>query len=223
MKYQFTHQDEKGDGEQSEGRNRSESSGDCADQTWYPPQEKIGRNHIHNEKGKGNGQVGEKQEHHPPEEQANDQPPFHGLPHRPNINKIKIAPSHPEKLESQEDAPDGDDDENSRFRNSHCPDIRHPACNTFTYMEKSKKSQSSTGKPADGKHDTIEIRPGFFIEMSVYDIGRNMSSLSQKPGRTEEDDPQKGIFAHRYDPYCCLSKNESHKDGVAHRSRYKHQ
>jgi hypothetical protein len=77
MEYQFTHQDEKGYGEQGKGRNGSESSGYDPDQAWYPAQEEIGRNHIHNEKGKGNGQVGKKQKYHARKEQANDQPPLH--------------------------------------------------------------------------------------------------------------------------------------------------
>ena len=220
MEYQFTHQDEKGDREQCEGRNGSKSPGDRANQTRNPPQEEIGGHHIHNEKGKGYGQVGEKQEHHPPKEQANDQPPFHVLPDCPHV---KIAPSHPEKLEGQEDTPNGDDDENSRLRNSHRSHIRYPAQNTFIHVETPKNNQGSTGNPADDKHDPVEIVLGFFIEMSVDDIGRDMSPFSQKPGGPQEDDPQKGVFAHRDDPYRCLSKNESHEDGVAHRSRYQHQ
>jgi hypothetical protein len=80
MEDQFTHKDEKGDGEQSESRNGSENSCHYRNKAWYPPQEEIGRNHIDNEKGKRNGQVGEEQEHHTPKEQADDQPPFHGLP-----------------------------------------------------------------------------------------------------------------------------------------------
>jgi len=176
MEYQFTHKDKKGYGEQSEGRNGSESACHYPNEAWYPPQEEIGRNHIDNEKGKGNGQVGEKQEHHTPKEQANDQPPFHGLSPCPNINKP--APRHPEELDGKEDAAYGDDDENSRFRNSNCSYIRYPACNTFTHVENSKKDHGSAGEPADDTHDTIESVLGFFTEMSIYNVGSNMPSLS---------------------------------------------
>ena len=58
MEYQFTHQDEKGHGEQSEGRNRREGSCHHADQAWDPSQEEISCHHIDNKKGKGNRQVG---------------------------------------------------------------------------------------------------------------------------------------------------------------------
>src|SRR4030042_1542631 len=84
MEYQFTHKDKKRYGEQSESGNRSENSCHYRNKAWYPPQEEIRRNHIDNEKGKGNGQVGEEQEHHTPKEQADDQPPCHGLPSCPN-------------------------------------------------------------------------------------------------------------------------------------------
>ena len=39
-------------------------------QTWYSSQEDIGGNHINNEKGKGNWQVGEKQEDHTAKKQS---------------------------------------------------------------------------------------------------------------------------------------------------------
>src|SRR4030043_1328981 len=84
MEYQFTHKDKKRYGEQSESRNRSENSCHYRNKAWYPPQEEIRRNHIDNKKGKRNGQVGEEQEHHTPKEQADDQPPCHGLPSCPN-------------------------------------------------------------------------------------------------------------------------------------------
>ena len=124
MEYQFTHQDEKGYGEQSESRNRSENSCYYRNQARYSPQEEIGGNHIDNKKGKGNGQVGEKQEDHATKEQANDQPPFHRLPSSPNLDKS--APRHPEELDGKEDTAYGDDDENSPFRNSNRPYIGHP-------------------------------------------------------------------------------------------------
>jgi hypothetical protein len=77
MEYQFSHKDEKGYGEKSEGSNGSKNSCYCPDKAWYSPEEEIRGNYIYNEKGKGDGQVGEKQEHHTPKEQTNDQPPFH--------------------------------------------------------------------------------------------------------------------------------------------------
>src|SRR4030043_1242011 len=84
MEYQFTHKDKKRYGEQSESGNRSENSCHYRNKAWYPPQEEIRRNHIDKKKGKRNGQVGEEQEHHTPKEQADAQPPCHGLPSCPN-------------------------------------------------------------------------------------------------------------------------------------------
>ena len=55
MEDQFTHQDEKGHGEQGEGRNGGEDPGHDPDKTWYSPEEEVGRNHIDDKKGKGNG------------------------------------------------------------------------------------------------------------------------------------------------------------------------
>jgi hypothetical protein len=124
MEYQFTHKYKKRYGEQGKGCNGRESSCYYPDKAWYPPEEEIGRNHIDNEKGKGNGQVGEKQEDHTPEEQTNNQPPFHKLPSCPDIDKP--APRHPEKLDGKEDAAYGDDDENSPFWESNCPNVRYP-------------------------------------------------------------------------------------------------
>ena len=204
MEDQFTHQDEKGYGEQREGRNGGKSSCDDPNKPCDSSQEEIGRNHIDNEKGKGNGQVGEKQENHAPEEQTNDQPPFHGLLSHPDIDKP--APGHPEELDGKEDAAYGDDDENSRFRNSNCPYVRHPSCNTLTHMDHSQKDHGSAGKSADDKHDAIKSVLGLFIEMSVYDVRSDMPLLSQKPGRPKENNPQEGIFGYRHDPYRGLSK-----------------
>src|SRR5512137_1326732 len=107
MEDQFTHQDEKGYREQSERGNGRKDPCHYRNKAWYPPQEEVRRNHINNEKGKGNGKVGEKQEDHTPKEQANDQPPFHGLPPCPNVDKF--APHHPEELDGKEDAAYGDD------------------------------------------------------------------------------------------------------------------
>src|SRR4030065_871688 len=106
MEYQFTHEDEKRDREQSEGRDGGKGSCDDPNKPCDPSQEEIGRNHVDNEKGKGNGQIGEKQEDHAPEEQANDQPPFHGLLSHPDIDKS--APGRPEELDGKEDAAYGD-------------------------------------------------------------------------------------------------------------------
>ena len=133
------------------------------------------------------------------------------------------VPRHSKELYGKKETANRDNAENSRFRNSDGPYIRYPVYNALVHMVAPQKDHDSTSKAADDKHDTIESVLGSRIEMSVYDIGSDMPSLSQKPSRSEENDPQKGIFAHRYDPYCCLSKNESHKDGVAHSSRYKHQ
>src|SRR5512139_4124726 len=102
MEYQCPHKNEKGDGEESKGRNGSERPCNDPNKAGYPPQEEIGCNHIDNEKGKGNGQVGEKQEYHPPKKQANDQPPCHRLRSLPHIEKT--APGHPEELDGKEDA-----------------------------------------------------------------------------------------------------------------------
>jgi hypothetical protein len=63
----------------------------------------------------------------------------------------------------------------------------------------------------------------FLIEMSVYDIGSDMPSLSQKPGCCKENDPQQDIFGCLHDPYGRLGEQESHADGVADSSRYKDQ
>ena len=84
MEDQFTHKDEKGYREQSECGNGRKDPCHYRNQAWYSPQEKIGGNNIDNKKGKGNGQVGEKHEDHASKEQADDQPPFHGLPSCPN-------------------------------------------------------------------------------------------------------------------------------------------
>jgi hypothetical protein len=72
MEYQFTHQDEKGDREQSESGNGSKNSCHHRNEAWYSSQEEVGSNHINNEKGKGNGQVGKEEEDHPAKEQTND-------------------------------------------------------------------------------------------------------------------------------------------------------
>src|SRR4030042_5305436 len=117
MEDQFTHEDEKGYGEQSERSNGRKDPCHYRNKAWYPPQEEIRRNHIDNEKGKRNGQVGEEQEHHTPKEQADDQPPFHRL--LPSPHTDKPAPRHPQELDGQEDAAYGDDDENGPFRYSH--------------------------------------------------------------------------------------------------------
>jgi hypothetical protein len=85
MEDQFAHKDEKGDREQSERSNGRKDSCHYRNKAWDPSKEEIGRNHIDNKKCKGNGQVGEKQEHHPPEEQANDQPPIHELLLQPQV------------------------------------------------------------------------------------------------------------------------------------------
>ena len=164
MEDQFTHKDEKGYREQSEGRNGSKDPCHYRNQAWYPPQEEIGRNHVDNEKGKGNGQVGKKQEHHTAEEQADDQPPFHGLLSSPHIGKP--APRHPEELDGKEDAAYGDDDENDPFRDSHCPYVGYPFCDTLMRIVNSKIDHDGTGKATNDKHDAIETALGFFIEMS---------------------------------------------------------
>ena len=70
MEYQFAHEDEKGHGEQGEGCNGGEGSCHYPDKAGYPAQEEIGGNHIDNEKGKGNGQVGEQQEDHATKKQC---------------------------------------------------------------------------------------------------------------------------------------------------------
>jgi hypothetical protein len=124
MEDQLTHQDEERHREQSEGRNGSESPCYDADKTWHPSEEEISRNHVDNEKGKSNGQVRKEEEDHPSKKQADDKPPLHGLTLCLDIDQP--APRHPEELDGQEEAPDGDDDENCRFRNSHCPHIRYP-------------------------------------------------------------------------------------------------
>jgi hypothetical protein len=64
MEDQFTHQDEKGNGKQSERGNGRKDPCDYRNQAWYSPKEEIGSNNIHNEKGKGNGKIGEKHEYH---------------------------------------------------------------------------------------------------------------------------------------------------------------
>jgi hypothetical protein len=187
MEYQLTHKDEKGYGEQCESRNGSKNSRHYRNKAWYPSQEEIGGNYIDNEKGKGNGQVGEKQKHHTPKEQTNDQPPFHGLFFHPNINKF--APCHPEELDGKEDAAYGYNDENGPFRNSHCPYVGYSLCDTLVHIINSKIDHDGTSKAADDKHDAIEIVLGFLIEMSVYDISSDMPLLSQKPSGRKENDP----------------------------------
>jgi hypothetical protein len=204
MEYQFTHKYEKGHREQSEGCDGSENSCHYRNKAWYPPQEEISRNHIDNEKGKGNGQVGEEQEHHTPKEQANDQPPFHELPLCLNIGKP--APRHPEELDGQEDAAYRNDDENGPFRDSHCPYVSYPLYDTLPHIVNSKIDHDGTNKAADDKHDAIEIVLRFLIEMSVYEIGSDMPSLSQKPCCCKENNPQQGIFGCLHNPYCCLRK-----------------
>jgi hypothetical protein len=204
MEYQFTHQDEKRDGKQSERGNGRKDPCHYRNKAWYPSKEEIGRNHIDNEKGKGNGQVGEKQEDHTSKEQANDQPPFHGLPPCPNIDKL--GPRHSEKLDGKENAAYGDDDENGPFWDSHCPDISYPFDDTFAHMVNPKIDHDGTGKAADDKHDIIEIAFCLFIEMSVDDIGSDMPFLSQKPGCCKENDPQQGILSCLHDPYRRLRK-----------------
>jgi hypothetical protein len=218
MEYQFTHQNEKGYREQSEGGNGRENSCHCPNKAWYPPQEEIRGNHIDNEKGKGNGYPREQQEDHAAKKQRNDQPPFHGLPTCLHIDKF--APRHSEELQGKEDEAYGDDDENSRFRNSNRSYVRYPIYNTVPHMDNSKTYHHRTGKPTDHKHDTIESVLGSRIEMSVYDIGSDMPSLSQKPCCCKENYPQQGIFGCGHDPYRRLGKQESHADGVTHSGTY---
>src|SRR4030042_1952710 len=233
MEYQFTHKYEKGHREQSEGRDGSENSCHYRNKAWYPPQEEISCNHIDNEKGKGNGQVGEEQEHHTPKEQANDQPPFHELPLSKGVKVHstafsmqhlgKPAPRHPEERDGNEDSACRDDDENGPFRDSHCPYVGYPFYDTLTHIVNSKIDDDGTSKAADDKHDTIEVVLSFLIEMSVYEIGSDMPSLSQKPGGCEKNDPQQGVFGCLHDPYRSLCKQISHTNRVTDSSRYKDQ
>ena len=86
-------------------------------------------------------------------------------------------------------------------------------------MDDSQKEHGSTGQPADDQHDPVKSPLGFSIEMSVYDVRRDMPLLSQKPGGPEENNPEQGIFGHRYNPYRGLSEQESHADGIADSGR----
>src|SRR4030042_5380562 len=119
MEDQFTHKNEKGYREQSKRGNGRKDPCHHRNKAWYSPQEKIGGNNIDNEKGEGNGQVGEKHEDHASKEQADDQPPFHGSHSCPIIDQP--APCHPEELEGKEDAAYGNDDEYDPFRNRYPP------------------------------------------------------------------------------------------------------
>ena len=220
MEDQLSHQDEKGYREECKSCNGRESACHHPDQAWQSSQEKIGGDHIDNKKGEGNRQVGEKQEDHASKEQTDDQPPFHRLPPTP---RDKLAPGYSEKLDGQEDAAYGDDDEHSGFRNSDCPHVGYPVYQTVAQMDDPEIDEQSTGQPADDGHDTIQSILGFLIEMNVDDIRRDMPCFSQKPGGSEENDPQQGIFRHRDDPYRGLIKQESHEDGVTDSSRYKHE
>src|SRR3990172_209682 len=173
MEDQFTHKDKKGYGKQSERGNGRKDPCHYRNKAWYPPQEEIGSNHIDNEKCKGNGQVGEKQEDHTPKEQANDQPPCHGLPSCPDIDEL--APHHPGKLDGKENAAYGDDDEYGPFRNRYRPYICYPFGNTLIRIVNSEIDHDGTSNSPDDKHDAIKIALGFFIEMTVNDISRDMS------------------------------------------------
>jgi hypothetical protein len=90
-------------------------------------------------------------------------------------------------------------------------------------MENSKTKQRSTGYPSDNRHDAIKSVLGFLIEMNVYDIGCNMTPLSQKPARSKKNDPQKGIFGCLHNPYRRLGKQESHADGVTDSGTYEYE
>src|SRR4030042_5130704 len=114
MKNQFSHKDEKGYREQSEGRNGRENSCHCPNKAWYPPQEEIRGNHIDNEKGKGNGYPCKQQENHATKKQRNDQPPFHGL--LPCFHINKSTPRHSEEFHGKKNKPNGDDDKKADFR-----------------------------------------------------------------------------------------------------------
>jgi hypothetical protein len=204
MEYQLTHEDEKGYGEQRECGNGRKDPCHHRNQAWYTPQEEIGSYDIDNEKGEGNGQVGKKHEDHASKEQADDQPPFHGLPPCPDINQP--APCHPEELDGKEDAAYGNNDEYDPFWNRHPSYVGHSFCDAFTCIVNSKIDHKDTNKPADDKDDEVEITFCFLIEMSVDNIGSDMPFFSQKPGSGKEDDPQQGIFGRLHDPYRCLRK-----------------
>jgi hypothetical protein len=64
MEYQLSHEDEEWDGEEGEGCNRSKNPSHNPYKTRYAAQEKIGSNHIDDEKGKGNRYTGKKQQDH---------------------------------------------------------------------------------------------------------------------------------------------------------------
>jgi hypothetical protein len=221
MEYQFTHKDKKGHREQSEGRNGSENSCDYPDKAWYSPEEEIGGNHIDDEKGEGDRYPREQQEDHAAKKQRNDRVPFHGLTQGLHIDKL--PPCHSEELDGKEDATYGDNDENSRFRNSNCPYIRYLVQNRVIRIENSETEHHGTGKSTDQKHNTIETMLGFLIEMSIDDIGSDMPSLSQKPGCCKENDPQQGIFGCLHNPYRRLGKQEPHANGVTDSGTYEYE
>jgi hypothetical protein len=129
------------------------------------------------------------------------------------------APRHPKELYGKKETANRDNAENSRFRNSDCPYIGYPVYNALVHMVAPQKDHDSAGKAADDKHDTIEIVLSFLIEMSVYEIGTDMPSLSQKPGGCKENDPQQGVFGCLHDPYRSLCKQISHTNRVTDSSR----
>ena len=63
--------------------------------------------------------------------------------------RLPSIPCHPEELEGKEEAACGDNDENSRFRDGHCPYVRYPPCDTFPDVGNSKNDHGGAGQPAD--------------------------------------------------------------------------
>src|SRR5208283_4507822 len=221
MKNKLSHEDEKRYGEQGEGCNGRKDPCYHSDKARYPSQEEIGGNHIDNEKGKGNRYPREQQEDHAAKKQTDDRVPFHGLP--PCLNVIKLAPGHPEELDGEEDAAYRDDDENDPFRNGNRPYVGHIVHDGFNRVGNAKIDHNHAGTAGYDEHDTIEILLGFFIEVGIYDIGSDMSSLSQKPGCSEEDYPEQRIFGCLHDPYSRPCEQEPHADGVADSGTYEYE
>jgi hypothetical protein len=118
----------------------------------------------------------------------------------------KPVPCHPEELDGKEDAAYGNDDEDDPFRNRYPPYVGYSFYDAFTRIVYSKIDHEGTSNPSDDKHDAIKNAFGFFIEMSIDDIGRDMPFLSQKPSGSKEDDPQQGIFGGLHEPYRRLRK-----------------
>ena len=98
-----------------------------------------------------------------------------------------------------------------------------PCDDALDHVGNAEVDHDQTGNAGDDEHDTVEIPFGLFLEVRINDIGGDVSSLFQKPGRSEEDYPQQGIFCCLHDPYGRPCEQEAHADGVADSGAYEHE